>query len=78
MFKRKITLYLSFILVAVSLSSFNINPDLEKANTESEKKENRLECKYSQCQATAKSTGKQCKHCVSNDGDLYCWQHTKD
>lgn len=34
-----------------------------------------VECKYSQCQATAKSTGNQCKHCVSNEGDSYCWQH---
>ena len=34
-----------------------------------------VNCHYSQCQATAKSTGNQCKHCVSNEGDLYCWQH---
>lgn len=34
-----------------------------------------LDCTYGQCQAIAKSTGKQCKHCVSNSGDLYCWQH---
>lgn len=34
-----------------------------------------VDCNYSQCQATAKSTGNQCKHCVSNDGDSYCWQH---
>jgi len=34
-----------------------------------------LGCHYSQCQATAKSTGNQCKHCVSDEGDLYCWQH---
>jgi hypothetical protein len=32
-------------------------------------------CHYGQCQATAKSTSDQCKHCVSNSGDLYCWQH---
>lgn len=32
-------------------------------------------CKFGLCQATAKSTGKQCKHCVSNDGDKYCYQH---
>lgn len=34
-----------------------------------------IECKYSQCQATAKSTGQQCKHCVSNSGDKFCYQH---
>ena len=34
-----------------------------------------LECQHGQCQATAKSTGKRCKHCVSNSGDRYCYQH---
>ena len=33
------------------------------------------DCKYGQCYATAKSTGNRCKHCVSNEGDSYCWQH---
>jgi hypothetical protein len=33
------------------------------------------DCRYGQCQATAKSTGKQCKHCVSNSGDKFCFQH---
>ena len=33
------------------------------------------DCKYGQCMATAKSTGERCKHCVSNRGDKYCWQH---
>jgi hypothetical protein len=32
-------------------------------------------CKFGQCQATAKSTGKQCKHCVSKSGDKFCFQH---
>jgi hypothetical protein len=34
-----------------------------------------LECNYGQCNAIAKSTNERCKHCVSNEGDLYCWQH---
>jgi hypothetical protein len=34
-------------------------------------------CHYGQCKAIAKSTEKQCKHCVSNAGDLYCWQHKR-
>lgn len=34
-----------------------------------------IECKYSQCQGIAKSTGNRCKHCVSNSGDKYCYQH---
>jgi hypothetical protein len=32
-------------------------------------------CKHGQCNATAQSTGNRCKHCVSNSGDSYCWQH---
>lgn len=76
MLKRKTTLYLSFALLCLSLSSFTLHADLGSIQTE--KKERPGECKYSQCQATSKNTGKQCKHCVSNDGDLYCWQHTKD
>ena len=34
-----------------------------------------VDCKYGQCHATAKSTGNRCKHCVSNQGDMYCYQH---
>lgn len=34
-----------------------------------------VNCKIGQCQATAKSTDNRCKHCVSNSGDSYCWQH---
>lgn len=34
-----------------------------------------IECKYRQCDATAKSTGKRCKHCVSNPNDYQCYQH---
>ena len=33
------------------------------------------ECRYDQCHAIAKSTERRCKHCVSQKGDLYCWQH---
>jgi hypothetical protein len=32
-------------------------------------------CQFDQCHAIAKSTGQRCKHCVSNNGDLYCYQH---
>ena len=34
-----------------------------------------IECKYRQCNATAKSTGKRCKHCVSKSTDYQCYQH---
>jgi hypothetical protein len=32
-------------------------------------------CKFGQCNGIAKSTGVRCLHCVSNQGDLYCYQH---
>lgn len=32
-------------------------------------------CNNGQCQAIASLTAKRCKHCVSNPGDIYCWQH---
>jgi hypothetical protein len=38
-------------------------------------KKSSIECRFGQCQATAKSTGQQCKHCVSNSGDKFCYQH---
>ena len=44
-------------------------------NTQSSVETEFLDCKYGQCQATAKSTGQRCKHCVSNEGDKYCYQH---
>lgn len=34
-----------------------------------------IDCNFGQCNAIARSTGQRCKHCVSNRGDLYCWQH---
>ena len=58
------------LVLATSLVSFN---PINKVVNSSAKIV--LACKFGQCQATAKSTGKQCKHCVSNDGDTYCFQH---
>lgn len=58
-------------------SSFGIysfkNP--KKQEDQSSKIEECATCRYDQCHATAKSTGERCKHCVSNYGDLYCYQH---
>jgi hypothetical protein len=45
------------------------------AQFEQAKYKNSFECHYGQCNATAKSTGRRCLHCVSNPGDLYCYQH---
>lgn len=49
-------------------------PVLESQDTLEINIEN-IECKYRQCNATAKSTGNRCKHCVSSNDDYQCWQH---
>lgn len=58
------------LIIATSLLGFT---PFEKTNPA--KAEISQTCKNGQCQATAKSTGKQCKHCVSNAGDKFCYQH---
>lgn len=66
---------LLFLLGAISvigLSSYSV--DNLSANSQVNATQE-YECNYGQCQATAKSTGKRCKHCVSNRGDRYCYQH---
>jgi len=35
----------------------------------------REDCVIAQCTANAETTGQRCKHCVSNRGDSFCWQH---
>ncbi len=62
-------IFLLFLLT-FSLVSFSFNPIKENKKNSSE-----LNCRYGQCQAIAASTGNQCRHCVSNNGDWYCWQH---
>ncbi len=52
------------------LKSPNLNQALKKKKAEKE-----YNCKYRQCTAIAKSTGYQCRHCVSNSWDYTCWQH---
>jgi len=63
--------------LALGLLSFSPGSSSEPFKGKSGNQVSIVDCKYSQCQATAKSTGKQCKHCVSNEGDEYCWQHGK-
>jgi len=61
---RKIVLILgliSFMSFIPIKTEVNLKHHIEK-----------YDCKYNQCQATAKSTGNQCKHCVSNSEDSYC------
>lgn len=66
--------HIVFIVGIASLLSFTTIDNSQK-NDSQLSNYSLVECKYSQCQATAKSTGNQCKHCVSNEGDSYCWQH---
>jgi hypothetical protein len=49
-------------------------PPSAESNSEEPVDEN-LECKYAQCNAVAKSTGKRCRSCVSKQGDFYCSKH---
>lgn len=56
------------LAIGVTLTSFTV------VSNETSRIEE-VDCHYGQCQAIAKSTGMQCRHCVSNEGDWYCWQH---
>lgn len=69
---KTLILLLGFGLFAgkIQNSEKPINAELRKNQTN-----DNLECRYGQCNATAKSTGRRCLHCVSNPGDLYCYQH---
>jgi len=68
--KSLILLFLSLSLISFSPSS--LSKPIHKTSI---KKSSPIECRYSQCQATARSTGNQCRHCVSNPGDSFCFQH---
>jgi hypothetical protein len=66
-------------IITCGLLSFTTIKDLKQhpvtKSISSVSHHKKLDCNYGQCQAIAKSTGKQCRHCVSNSGDSYCWQH---
>lgn len=66
---KKLTL---ISLLAIGLLSFNFS---DTTTVTTSKENTSLDCKYGQCKAIAKSTKKRCKHCVSNSGDSYCYQH---
>lgn len=63
-----------FFILLLSLLTMSFLPVLESQDTLEINIEN-IECKYRQCNATAKSTGNRCKHCVSSNDDYQCWQH---
>ena len=66
-----------FLAIAFLTTSFIVYPSNsnDKINSNPITKQSDTACRYGQCHATAKSTGLRCRHCVSNEGDLYCWQH---
>ena len=66
---KKYILILAVIFSAVSFVSFNQVETIQESQVEV------VACKIRQCNATAKSTGKRCKHCVSKSEDKQCWQH---
>lgn len=64
-----------FLVVLLFGTSFSFAGTNKILKTSFSINKNSVECRFSQCQATAKSTGKQCLHCVSNSGDKFCYQH---
>jgi hypothetical protein len=62
-------------ILVLGLLSFNSNVSKQSLLYDAGIHVNDVGCHYGRCRATAKSTGKQCMHCVSNSGDSYCWQH---
>jgi hypothetical protein len=69
---RKISLFL--LLCVGAFGAFSFSTDI-KTNLNNIEVSESAACRFSQCTATAKSTGQRCKHCVSNAGDSKCWQH---
>ena len=64
-----------FLAVLLFSTSISFAEEIKVTKTSISLRNNKIECRFGQCQATAKSTGKQCKHCVSNSGDKFCYQH---
>ena len=56
-------------LMTMSFLSIDNSKEIKEESIET------VECKIRQCNATAKSTGKRCKHCVSKSEDKQCYQH---
>jgi len=72
---KKQILKLVFTFLVIGLLSLNGQSILPELSAQEQTENDDYECRYGQCHATAKSTGRRCKHCVSNPGDYYCWQH---
>ena len=63
------------LLLALSFSILSAESNKSSVNNSESNDLYCITCKYDQCHATAKSTGNRCKHCVSKQGDTFCWQH---
>jgi len=63
------------ILLGLGVTFLFAKPNFESNKVNLVSVETNTKCHYGQCNATARSTGNRCKHCVSNSGDRYCWQH---
>lgn len=72
---KNLILKISVVAVLVICSFTYLNASSKVITASQVSINQKVECKYGQCQATAKSTGKRCRHCVSNAGDVNCWQH---
>jgi hypothetical protein len=75
--KRKIRNAVAIITISVlsvGLHSFANSTSADSLETTLEESV-AYACRFDQCRATAKSTGQRCRHCVSNYGDVYCYQH---
>ena len=66
---KKIIFILLASFITMSFFSVSNSADVKEVVIEN------VECKFRQCNAKAKSTGKRCKHCVSKSRDYQCWQH---
>jgi len=73
----KTTLKTLLLVLGFGLFAGNVQTNAKPVDAafEQAKTKEHFECRYGQCYATAKSTGRRCLHCVSNPGDLYCYQH---
>lgn len=69
---QKLLLGTLILSASFGILSFTMSSDQKPKKTKTEECST---CRFDQCHAIAKSTGVRCRHCVSNYGDLYCYQH---
>ncbi|MDB9954922.1 hypothetical protein OAD49_05125 [Flavobacteriaceae bacterium] len=72
---KKVFFILVFALSTMSFLPIEDIQDIQDIQEIQNERIENVECKYRQCNATAKSTGKRCKHCVSKSRDYQCYQH---